>query len=269
MRRRTGSAGAIRQGAMGFRRQIGIVRRLSTNAGRPVVDVLDPITLDYWRELPVTVIGGGPDSFAYFPPAVDPDNTPPESPTTTLAAQVLVDTPPDGGLPRIADAVAHPATGMTSGPVVSTMLADRTASPNVTDATVRYGGASVLVGDDGSVTVDATGSDTPIVRVQLPATGILRVSRSALAPDRLLLASRSLAYLTALEAANASMAARISALEAALTQLTSQYNASIGGIVQGPPVSYSPPAATAPPVAVTSNLCAATIHVSSASENTP
>ena len=262
MRRRGGYPGANVQQARGARKQIALVLERKTVAGRPAVTCRDPLSLDQWFDVPVSVRGGGPDSFAYFPPSIPEIDPIPSNPVGTTAAQAVLDIPQEMQAPRCDAMVPHPAMGMLDGvPLDSLPLTDRANAIYESDAVVRHGGTTVSVAIDGSVTVDVKGATMPMVRVQLPAEGVLRVSRAGEATDRLVLASELVAYLTALEA-------RVNALDAAMQTAgaTGIYPVS-GGSVTVPPVSsYAPGPA---PDAALWPLAAAAIHVSSIAEVTP
>ena len=235
------------------RKQIAFVTALRTQKGRPVIDATDPMTLDTWQNMPVSVKGGGPDQFAYFPPSIPTTNPVPDIPDTTTAGQALLDIAPDGGVARCSDFVSHPAIGMTDGQDETPGDLPRTPSPFVTDAIVRHGGTSVIVGADGAVLVDVTGADVPVVRVQLPTAGKVRVFRDGEDADGLVLLSTFRVWAAQIEAS-------IKALNVAM--------ATAGTVAAGvnAPVVFTAPSL---PDAATSPLASAVFAVSSASSVTP
>jgi hypothetical protein len=177
-----------------------VVRRVFVEAGRVRVDCYDAENSTPWFGLAVLQAGGGgPDDFA---------STPPREPTIPLdvrysaddsdTTQVLLLHRPKKK-PIVIGAVEHPGSSILDATPVVAQDADHPGSVGKQDFAWARGGARLIVDARGAVTI-APGGEDGNARIQLPADGVLRISRDGQAEERLLLAGPVFAYLQEVDA---------------------------------------------------------------------
>lgn len=176
------------------------VRRQRSALGAPVVDCWDPYSSRSWRGVPLLGAGGGARSAVGVPISEDPLASVPSPVVTGARALILLRDGIDAVccLGLYHDERAVPLLPEAPEPPPD---ADRLPQPSVRDAYVLRGGSLVTIDAMGRVTVDATQAVAPEVRIQLPPTGTLRISRGGAATERLVLAGPLLGQLAALRGA--------------------------------------------------------------------
>jgi len=195
------------------------VRRLYLHDGRPVCDLVDPLTGTVFTGVDILVGGGGKDNLVYVPPALAHDSGFLPSKSGAGQAVVVVDNgapsyvigfSPRGKLPKFED---EPDDQPDSS-------SDRTHGPTQNDLVIVWHGTKIFVASDGSITINMSDSSTAAVRVQLPGGGVFRVSKDGDASDAVAVASSVQANIDSLKT-------RISALETWATALTVNTNSGV------------------------------------------
>jgi len=184
--RRNRARDALRGGAM----ILAQVRRVYTGGDDlPYMDVEDRSTGRFWEAVPIACHGGAPGNLAYFPPHDDPDGrsgVPGVSPDATV---LLAFRTGDSMSPICLGVLPHQQTGFSAAGPTPGQTEDHDGSFGAQDVVIKRGGTTVIVDGRGGVLIDVGGADADATcRIQLGASGLLRVSRSGAAGDRAALA---------------------------------------------------------------------------------
>lgn len=207
---------------------IAIVKNTKVVGGRTYLNCWDPSTGENFSSVPVVSLSGD-NTFCSFRPAVSEDpldhvaKDPAASPNVVQAillrkgprrAPYCIGYVRKATLPTAAKECPPTATG-----------ADRSTLDYATDHTIKNKGATVIVGNDGSIVMETPPPAPPLIdgniRMQLLGTGKVRISRNFVATDSLVLATPMLAYLVATElhiaglnsAINAMLSVEVTSLE--------------------------------------------------------
>jgi hypothetical protein len=223
---------------------VALLQRAFTIDGRVFVDCYDPMTGRDWKNSPLMVLGGGPDSYVFAAP---------ESPTGVefLKEAELEDSTQvvllsrDGAKPMCIGTVQHPKQNIVDDPVVALPTQDHDGTVSIRDYAVTKGGTTVIIHDNGDVTVKGAGT----IRMQSPEGGIVRMSRDGDASERLLLAQATLNYMEEVD----------TFMRAVDTWATNLKIASSSGL----PIT---PFTSTPPTLNRDTLVAALVHVAADSE---
>ncbi|GMV42859.1 MAG: hypothetical protein AMXMBFR64_45750 [Myxococcales bacterium] len=219
------------------------VRRQRSALGAPVVDCWDPYSSRSWRGVPLLSAGGGVRSAVGIPISEDPLASVPSPVVTGARALILLRDGIDAVccLGLYHDERAVPLLPEAPEPPPD---ADRLPQPSVRDAYVLRAGSLVTIDAMGRVTVDATQAVAPEVRIQLPPTGTLRISRGGVATARPALAAPVTQQLDALKAAVEALTAWAQALKVVVTT-GAQTPDSAAAAAAVPKVPATPPLASA------------------------
>ena len=228
------------------------VHRVYVENGLPWVECGDPSTANYWPMVALMTRGGGPSVFEHVAVSEDPIRPHP-SDGLGGAAEALLVVPGPGHAPYVVALFYHASTGLETLTLPPVPGADRTRDVGVRDHCRANGGSREILDERGAWTLDLTGAvdptSDPNARVQLPSAGVLRVSRSGAASERVPLAGALISLLNDMRAYIVDLEAR------AKTGI-----ASAGGVLAD---SVAHP--SGPPMA-DGTLKAAAIHVSAVSE---
>jgi len=184
----------------------GYVSAVRTENGGIVVDVLGYQPVFRLKGVRVLEGIGLPESFAHLPPmmeAVEVQSADPHPPQTQNPKVVVL---MSGAYPVCVLGCSHnegerPNIKLTDQPIATSATSDRTTTPSIWDATIKHRGGFASVSHDGSVSVDVKASEQPRVRVQLPSSGQLRVSRGGECGEQVALANALQTYLNGTSAA--------------------------------------------------------------------
>jgi len=235
-------------GRRDYRNHVVIVAEVTGSnvlEGRTFLTCEDPVTGQTWDVAPAKCLAGGSSRFVIHGAdvAIRADVASPGgflSPGQNTQV-VLIPYGPGGRSVHVIGFVQHTDLGLVTTTIAPVAGADHTRDVSDRDHCRANGGTRDILDERGAWTVDLTEATDPNARVQLPAAGVLRASRSGAAAERTLLANATLAYFAGMEAYLADLEARIDVAAAA------------GAVMQ--------PAAVARPTA-DNTLKAAVLHIS-------
>lgn len=151
--------------------QLWHVARVRVEDGRPVVDVAHPTTAGGLAGIPLLVGGGAADRLDYTPPVVAESGRP---------SLVRISRREDGRLVAEAAALPQADLGFVEEQSTPKSADDHPGTPTVADRVLANGDAKVILDALGEVLV----ASKTMIRNQLGADGVFRVSRDGDASER-------------------------------------------------------------------------------------